>query len=66
MKTDPLLLKITGRDELGRVRTLEVVYDHETVNVADPANREFLVVHIERGILKHVNSRPAFSKPGGN
>lgn len=52
---EPTVLKITGRDGLGRVRTLELVYDHETVDVSNPANREFLVVFIERGLLKKLN-----------
>jgi hypothetical protein len=66
MKTDPLVLKVVQRDALGRVRTLEILYDHETVDVSDPANREFLVVHIERGVLKHVNARAPSDKPKGN
>lgn len=53
---EPAVLKITGRDGLGRVRTLELVYDHETVDVSNPANREFLVVFLERGLLKKLNS----------
>ncbi len=57
MKTEPLLLKIVSRDDLGRVRTLEVVYDHERVDVSDPANREFLIANIERGVMKAVNSK---------
>lgn len=66
VKTDPVVLKVVQRDALGRVRTLEILYDHETVDVRDPSNREFLIAHIERGVLKHVNANPPSKKPTGN
>jgi hypothetical protein len=60
---DLVLLKITSRDDLGRVRGLEIVYDHETVDVSNPANREFLTAFMERGVLKAVNARGLKSTP---
>ena len=51
---EPLVLKITGRDELGRVRHLEVLYDHERVDVSNPLNREFVIAHVPRGLMKQL------------
>lgn len=58
-KTEQVLLKVVTRDDFGRVRALEVVYDEEKVDVSDPNNREFIVLYCERGLMKKVNA----SKP---
>lgn len=58
-KTEQVLLKVVSRDDFGRVRALEVVYDDEKVDLADPNNREFIILYCERGLMKRVNE----SKP---
>lgn len=62
-RLEPVLTKVTGRDDLGRVRTLEVVYDHETVDLTDPNSREFIIFYLEAGLLKKMN---AMKNGGGN
>ena len=61
---DAVVLKVVQRDGLGRVRTVEVLYDHETVDVSIESNREFLVVYLAKGVLKKSNE--VRSKKGAN
>lgn len=53
---EPVLTKVVSRDDLGRVRSLEVVYDHETVDLRDPANREFIIFWLEKGLMQKLNT----------
>lgn len=62
---DVVLFKIVARDELGRVRHVEVVYDHESVDLRDPNNREFMTAFVERGLMARLNGA-AWKKKGGN
>lgn len=55
---DAVLMKIKGRDAFGRVKDCEIIYDDESVDISDPANRQFLVVGIEKGVLETVNRPP--------
>lgn len=46
-KMKVMLLKVVSHDELGRPRKLEAIYDEETVDVSNPANREFITALVE-------------------
>lgn len=59
---EPMVLKVTGHDGLGRPRSLEILYDHETVDVSNPLNREFLVAYMPKGVLKKIAETNAKKK----
>lgn len=61
---EPVVTKVVSRDGFGRIRQLEVVYDHETVDLRDPANREFVIFWLEKGLLPKLNTPK--KKPEGS
>lgn len=62
---EQVVFKLVARDDLGRVRHFEILYDHESVDLTNEANREFLIAWLPRGVLQKVNAQGS-KKRGAN
>lgn len=57
-KMKVLVAVVRSKDELGRPKKLEVVYDEEKVDVSKPENREFVTLMAEPGVFEpHLKGR---------